>query len=381
MKVAINQKTLIRAIENGGMAALSEKAQAESSNRSLLIQSIHIKIDSNLTISSASSIIASRYTIPVSSDNGIDVKEEGEAVVPAKEFFDWVSNQLPTSQIGLVLKKLDTPELINVVDSDVAQNQDANAIRRIGTLNVTSKDQSKTGAKWSLNSYDQDQLPSLVPVLELNDSSAKLFTATCDDLKTAVSAIKFASEKVHYQHLYDSIAFYGYNGDLYALTTDRTRCATYKVRESKNLNIPEKVLVPAGYLSQFIGLADGGDEITVHYDESKNKVFVSTANFVIRLSTADKALWVKIPSIKLLEDKKYIELGTVPKGLLTSRLITLSMITKGAALFSFGKDSLVMWAQSESSPSPMVANAPVTNLSREAEIATHVSHIISGMTQ
>ena len=377
MKVAISQKVLLRAIEKGGMAALSEKAQADSSNRSKLVKSIHIKIGDELTISSASSIIASKFSLPASKDNGIDIKEKGEAVIPAKEFFDWVSCQLPSSQIGLILKKLDTPELINVVDSDKAEDSDKNAIRRLGTLNITSRDQSKTGVKWALDSYDPEQLPSLVPVLELGDNATKLFTTKVENLKMAVSHVKFSAEKIHYQHLYDSISFYGFNGELFALATDRARCATYKIDKFKDLNLPDKVLIPANYLSQFTNMIEDGDDVTIYYDEAKNKVFVSTPDFIIRLSTADKALWNKIPSIKILEDKQYSDLGTIPKSLLASRLITMTMVTKGAALFVLKNDAMVIWAKSESSPSPMIANSPITGLLKDTDIAIQVSHILS----
>ena len=43
MKVEIKQETLLKAIEKGGIAALSEEAQSDVSNFALLIKSLKIR--------------------------------------------------------------------------------------------------------------------------------------------------------------------------------------------------------------------------------------------------------------------------------------------------------------------------------------------------
>mgnify|MGYP003628019005 CR=1 FL=1 len=375
MKVVVEQKVLIKLLERGGMAALSEGAQADTSNRSLLIKSVHIKVADDITVSSASSLVASRYNSPIGSEHGIDVKDSGEIVVPAKELYDWVSKQRPNSQIGIVLKELDVPELLNVVDSDIAQESDKKAIKRTGTITVTSKDQSKTGAKWSLNCYDSEQLPSLSPVLD-NSGAKKLFEIEAVKFKRAVKKVKFAAEKTHYQHLFDSICISEHEDALYALTTDKKKVALYRIADSFDGELKGLLPIPVLPLNQFIGFVGDGEKIVAHYDEAKNKVFLSTDDFIIRTSMAEKDKWAKIPPVKLLKDVKYEKLGKIPKDILTSRLVSLTMATNTSALFTFAKDSLVMFAQSEVCPSPMITNAPVEGLTKDVEIATLVSSVL-----
>ena len=158
MNIKINQKILLNALERGALAALSEEAQSDCSNFSLITRGVRITVDlSSIIFESATSILASRYFVPVDTINGIVVKEVGSVMVPAKEFIEWVTKQ-GDSIVGLNLKKLDTPELIKGSDSE---GDATNTVKKIGSLQVASKDSTNTGNRWQLDCYDTTSFPAI----------------------------------------------------------------------------------------------------------------------------------------------------------------------------------------------------------------------------
>ena len=119
-----------------------------------------------------------------------------------------------------------------------------------------------------------------------------------------------------------------------------------------------------------------GEPVTVMYDTEKNKVFLATEDFLVRTSMAEKDKWAKIPPVKMLKDVTYDKLGKVPKDIFVSRLISISMATNTSALFTFTKDSVVLFAQSEIVSSPMYSNAPIEGLTKDVEIAMIVTSVL-----
>ena len=159
MKLAIDQKVLIRALERGAMSALSDGAQADTSSFHRLIQAVKITSDKGtLTVESGTNLLATQYTIEAKKENGIEVKEDGSVLVPAKELYTWATKQ-NKAKIILALSKLKVPEILKAGDADTDYgSSQAMSIKKVGSLKLTSRDDSKTGNKWNLDCYDSSQL-------------------------------------------------------------------------------------------------------------------------------------------------------------------------------------------------------------------------------
>ena len=100
MKLIVDHKTLVKALERGAMAALSHAAQKDSSNFAKIIQSVRITVDENFTVESGTKFLGTKWTVDATAENGFDVKEKGQILVPAKPFYDWASKQSNCKNTG-----------------------------------------------------------------------------------------------------------------------------------------------------------------------------------------------------------------------------------------------------------------------------------------
>jgi len=378
MKFTIHQKTLSRALECGAVASLSEEAQSDTSNLALLMKAIKITVDAtNLTVESATNLMAVKYTIPVNTDNKIEVKEPGTIMVPAKEFVQWVDKQ-GSSVICVVLSQLDNPEFITVGDD---KESSKHAIKKIGTVKFVSKDESKTGNKWALDCYD----PSQSVIVDFKKPEV-LFEAPASQVIEAIKYTAFASMPKHYEHVYDSMLFETFDKNLYIAACDTARCSVYKMDkvEKVNQNLVDgkiRVLIPCTFINTISKLIDVKSKMIFYYDEVKNRVFVSQTESQIglefRIATADKDLSKKFPPISMLLKKSYVPLCNVQKQLLHSRLATASMVNKSTAMFTFNKlgNSLTIKTISESGLNPSICVAPANDLTGSRKVVWAVQHV------
>lgn len=370
MKIAIQQEILVEALKRGALAALSEEAQADTSPLALLIQAVSIKADAkNLTIKSASKLITTRYCIPI--DASMDVREEGEILVPAKELFDWCGKQ-QACKLALSLTKLDTPEIINPMAAG-AEGADVKCIKKIGTVKIVSKDESKTGAKWSLDCYEGNQMKES----EINIPTVKQFSIPTKQLNEGINNISFASLTKHYQHIYDSVSFQKLNGKLYMVTCDTSRASLYEAADGKDIVLDTGLLVNVKMLSAIAKLTNETEDVSFYFDGDANKIYITQGDtLAVKLATADKGLISKFPPVGLLVDKKYVPISEASKGLLMHRLITTSIVNQMAAFFKFSNNQLVIQANSVSGKSPSSCDLPVKNLNFDLEAVWGVSHIL-----
>ena len=382
----MSQKNLLEALKRGGFAALSDEAQTDTSTLSLLIKSVKIHAEQNaITFESATALVASRYSEAVTDQ--ISVKETGTVIVPAKELFDWVNRQ-GDCMIGLRSKDFDSPEIINAStgEADIASKA---AIKRVGTLTLASQDASKTGSKWSLDSYDSNQLP----LIDYDLSGNPLFEAPLEQLNEGLKYVGFVAMPKDQDHVFDTISFQHKDNKLYLVTTDCARCAIWHVPNADKISLKStmtaedmangmegawehNVLVPAKLLANVCKLASDAAPVEFYRDIDKNRVYISQPGFVIRMATAEKGIIEKFPPLELLLTKKYNDLCTVPVGVLTTRLNTVSIVNKNAILFSFKGDQLTLTGVSESGHAPCKANVSVSNLGEDFKRVWNVQHFL-----
>lgn len=380
MKFTIHQKTLSRALECGAVASLSNEAQSDTSNLSLLFKAVKITADAtNLTVESATNLMAVKYTIPVSMENKIEVKEPGTIMIPAKEFMQWVDKQ-GSSVICVVLSVLDNPEFISVVDDEKESYK--NAIKKIGTVKFVSKDESKTGNKWALDCYD----PSQSTIVDFTQKPELLFEVPSSQVIEAIKYTAFASMKNHYEHVYDSILFEAYEKNLHIAACDTARCSVYKMDKVENasqnlIDGKVRVLIPCTFINIISKLSNVNTKMSFYYDEAKNRIFVSQNGLEFRVATADKDLAKKFPPISMLLKKIYVPLCSVQKQLLQSRLATASMVNKSTAMFTFNQsgNSLTIKTISESGLNPSICIAPTQNLTGNRKVVWAVEHIVDAI--
>jgi DNA polymerase III sliding clamp (beta) subunit (PCNA family) len=396
MKLAIDQKVLIRALERGAMSALSDEAQGDTSSFSRLIKSVKITVTKdNFTVESGTNLLATKWSMKATKENGVEVKEEGTILVPAKELFGWASKQ-NKAKIALTLSKLKVPEIIKNNDGDSDSDNDYGSgssisIKKIGTLRLVSRDDSKTGNKWNLDCYDPDQTNSV----DFSKAPDKVVQIPSPQLSEALKNVAFSSQPKDYQHIFDSIVIERFNGKVYMAASDCHRCSIYHLDQATEVDEKfftetskatdgmvhgQKVLIPSVFLKGVSKIVEGS-EIAISYDKAKGKVYLDADDWKIRIATVDSKMFNKFPTVALLMDKKYDKLGSIPKGILTNRLVSASLVNKAVVLFDFSKDdnkgdSVIIHAISESGHAPNVSNAPVNNLVKDIKAVWGVQHLM-----
>lgn len=376
MKVIVQQSVLSKLLAQGALAALTDDAQGDSTSLSPLIQSVKITVDDNFTVESAVKTILTKCSIPATEENGIEVKEAGEVVVSAKDIVTWVSNQ-KEAKIGLALSKLDVPESLESKSEDMEDVKKTDVVKKIGTLKITSKDNSKTGSKWQLDAYDPTQLPKARVGTKLD----KLFEIDSKTLKEVVDVVAVTAQKVDFQHVLDSMALQSLNGEVYACTTDTKRCSLYNMVPLIQ-NVGQffsengaKLLIPIKTLSAAIKAANEG-KLTFEYDGERNSVLVSQDRFSARIAIPEKGVYGKFPDLSALKIKSYDNLCSMPKSILMSRLITCSIVNSDTALCQFANGELKIYVASDGGKSPSTATCSVEALDKEVKMVVGVQHLL-----
>jgi DNA polymerase III sliding clamp (beta) subunit (PCNA family) len=397
MKITIDQKVLVRALERGAMAALSDEAQGDSSDFQNLVQSVKITVDDNFTVESGTPHVATKWSIKATKENGIEVKEHGTALVPAKDLHGWASKQ-NKAKIALSLSVLKTPEVIKGSggsDLDYGSGQ-ATSVKKVGNLNLISRDDTKTGNKWKLPSYEAVQ--SSVDFSQAPDS---VITIPTTQLTEGLKNVGFSSQPKDYQHIFDSIALERYDGSVYLAATDTHRCSLYKLDKATNIDetfftesslkvgassYGQKILIPSVFLKSVSKFSESS-EVSISYDKAKSKVYLIQDEWSVRVATIDSAMFNSFPTIASLIKKPYSRLGNIQKSVLINRLVSASLVNKQMVLFDFQTDtsgastdgSVIIRAISEVKLAPNVSNAPVSNLTKSVKAVWGVQHLMDVM--
>lgn len=380
MKVGIRQKVLLETLTKGSAAAISEDAQADTSNLSLLIKSITITADKHLTIESNTDLLAVKYGVLVNKDSGIVVKEEGSVVVPAKELIDWVKLQNDDSTITMSLQKLQTPELIDTL-SDISESDSENydktkfSIKKIGILKITSKDTSNTLTKWETDCFDSENKSSI----NFSEKSDKNFEISGEKFLDTLNNVKFAAKPKDYEHVLDSISMQVYDKELYFAATDMQHCAIYKIPSDVEIQSDRPLLVPVGLLDYVAKIINKDEKISVSYNEEKERVYIGQTNLKIRVASTEKKHISKFPSIELLMKKVYKPLTECSRSSMMGLLANASFINSSSALFVFLKENgtLTVKAVSEDAKKrPNIRQCNVADISKDTRGIWGVTHML-----
>ena len=369
MKVKINRKTLLEALEKGSVAAISEEAQADLSTMSLLLKSIRVTVDKDFIIESSTNLMASKYSIPITEENEIIAEETGSVLIPAKELMTWIKAQSPDSVINMSLNKFNTPEMIK--DSS---NEDDAAIKQIGTIKLSSKDTSKIAAKWELDCYDSEQKK----VVDYNKRGTKCFDIRSKVLIETLNKLSFAATKKDFENITDSISVQIDGNNVYFLTTDTKRCAVYKMAPSSinNVELKDTLLIPINLLTIASKISDEENDLSFFYDKEGDKIFISQKNLEIRVCSVIKETITKFPSISKLIGTTYKQLTTVAKSDMHRVLGNAMLVNGHAASFSFASNKLTLKAISEGSYKPSVVRTNVSDLAKELMLVLSPTHLM-----
>ena len=369
MKVRFKQATLIEILNKGAIAALTDEAQGDTTVFSPLLKSVKIKADSNsITVESAIKTLAVQYKHTVSSDE-ITVKEPGEIMVLAKELMDWVKRQ-PDCDILLNLKLLDTPQLISTVDGDASGKA---SIKKLGTVELISRDQTKTGTKWSLDCYDISQLTWV----DFQKPDA-LFEVNQTLIQDSVKATAFAAMPTDNMHVKDAFAFQTYKDKLFVMAGDGVRMALYELNGAKNIKLPFTYTIPCKILSRVVELMSDEEPVLFGFDEKKHRAFVFQNNYIIRADTAEQAnVDAKIPPLSyIFENTTFDKFARISKSVLASRLSTASLVNKKSVLYVFKGAQVILHSISETGLSPNTSTAPLIEHTRDERTLWSVTHIM-----
>ncbi len=378
MEIILKQEVLRKILENGAVAALSDEAQSDTSNISPLVKSVKISSDvdsQKIVVESVSSLVASHYEI--NAGNDVTIKQSGSIVVPAKELLGWINLQ-KNFVISLKLSKLDTPELITTASDITEHDMSKHSIRKIGNVEIKAKDQNtKTGNAWLLDCYDEDQMPKVDHAIAF----PSILTVKAETMSMALKKISFAAGLKDYEHVLDTVSFQMYNNDVYCASSDRLRCAIYKLDGASMdiANVPSdkspQLLVPIRFTTVVTKLVDPNENIVFSCDKDNNRIFIKQNGLSLRVATTDPNFVGKFPPIKMLIDKSHYKLCTVTKAMLSNRINTASLVSKEDAFFEFANDMLKIKAKSEGGLSPNVSVVPVKDLKGEYRVVWSTKHV------
>jgi len=382
MKVGISQEILKEAITKGAIAALSEDAQGDTSTMRRIVQSVKITADKHITIESSTSMLSVKYTIPASEDKGVVVKETGSILVPAKELLQWVDLQSKESNISITLQKFEKPEIINTLDEGNGETEDSPGfvLKKIGTVKLVSKTATKSNKKWELDCYDPSELSDII----FNQKSEKCFDIEGSQLPEAIASVSFAAQKKDYEHVLDSISIQNHKNSIYFVTTDQLRVALYMVPKNtiSDIQSTKSLLVPSVLLDQAAKIIDKEKKVTFSYSEELEKVSICQDNLKIRIVSTEKEHIKKFPSIMFLVDKEYNDLAEISKKVMGDLLANAALVNGSSATLTFNKENgtLTITATSEDNKyKPSVGQAPVSKVSKDAELSQGVIHILEGL--
>ncbi len=377
MKVVVQQETLIKLLAKGALAAISDEAQGDSTSLAPLIQSVKITVDDkNMTVESAVKTLVSKFSVPATLENGIDVKETGEVVVLAKDLKAWVESQ-SACKIGMQLTKLDVPETVSVGNED-AEKTNVESVKKIGTFKVSSKDNAKTGSKWALDAYDPSQLPQ---VRSGNDPQSMLVFQQ-KAFKNVVDSLSSSAAKNDFNHVLDCLVIQKTPDGIYAGATDTKRCTIYRVDKIASTiggffsADGEKVLIPIKTLNAVIKATEESDDVELAYDSERHSVILSQGDFVTKIALPEKGVYSKFPSLEKLVKKEYDVLCTMPKNVIVGRLVTASLVNAESALFNFKGDELKIFVSSDSGKAPSTSSCSVSGLKDAYRVVWGVQHFL-----
>jgi len=375
MKLTIKQDVLMGALKIGAVPAISDTAQLDTSNLSLIIQSVKITVGKKFIVESNTNLMAVKYSIDATPENGIDVKKEGSALIPAKEFLDWVKIQGNESTIGMDLNILSTPEIINPMD-DLGVSNDNNrfSIKKIGSMRFASKDTTKTSGKWELDCYDPEQVKSV----NFSKKGNKHFDIKAEDLVKSINKVLFVSLDKDVDHVLDHISIQTYNDQLYLATTDTKRCAIFKVPIMGDIVNTDSLLIPAKLLESVSKISIKENTLGIYYNNELGRIFIQQPNIDIRIASGEKDNIAKFPGIEMLFQKPYKELSNISKNAFNKILISASLVNNLVALFTFNKEKNIIDIKAiseEGRYKPSVSKAEAKTINEDVKGIWGVSHL------
>jgi DNA polymerase III sliding clamp (beta) subunit (PCNA family) len=393
MKITIDQAVLVKALDRGAMSALSDEAQGDTSGFSSLIKSVKITVGDEFVVESGTNLIATKWSMKATKENGIDVKEKGTVLVPAKELYGWVSKQAK-AQIALSLVKLKVPEAIKTGDGDLDYGaEQVITIKKVGNLKLVSRDDTRTGNKWAIDCYESDKLT----LVDFSKAPDPVIVIPTEQLAIGLKNVGFSAMPKDHKHIFDSIVLEKCKDNVYMAATDTHRCSLYKMSEAKDiddgffvettkedgkLTMGQKLLIPSVFLKAISKNSEAID-VSISYEEDKNKIYLIQDDWQVRVATVSSDMFNDFPSIAFLLSKGYSRLGNVPKSVVTNRLVSASLVNKSMVLFDFVSDkdgmedgSLTIRAISENGLAPNVSNAPVLKLKKDFKAVWGVQHIM-----
>lgn len=378
MKLMVDQSVFKGVLAKAAIGALTEESQGDSSNLAPLIKSVKLSADSGtLSVESYSNVLCTRVDVAVDGIN-IDVGESGTVVVQAKELLGWVTKQ-PECKIGLRFMPESETAQETQADGETIENKDV--VRKVGTLKIASKDNSKTGSKWSLESYDTEQLPNPSKPTDL----ITLFNvADLSKFKSAISSIESSAKKKDDNHVCDGFVLQTVNGKLYAGASDGTRCAIYDmssiISDVSSFFETNKIIIPLRSVQAILGeLNDENLSGVFEYSPEKHVVYFTNSGFSARLLVPDLESIKKFPSLEKILSKQYNNLASVSKVSLNSRLSTAAMVNKFFGLFVFKNSSLKIYTATESGLAPNTCDCPVMSLDGEHSFVWNIGHLFDAM--
>jgi DNA polymerase III sliding clamp (beta) subunit (PCNA family) len=347
MKLAIMQNILLSALERGGLAAMSEEAQSDSSTLSILIKSVKIKADEkNIIFESGNKLLTTRYVLPITNKEEVVCQEAGEIMVQAKELYSIIKPQ-KNSKIAISLKLFDKPEIINPLSSE-ADGAGIKGVKKLGTVKIISQDESEKGIKWTLDCYDSKDM--VQPSFAL--PAKKCFTILTKQIINGFNNISFAVMPKHYQHIFDSICFQFYENKLYMAACDTGRVAVYEIINAKDFCEDVHLLAPANSLNDILKLLEEDSDLSFYHDFTHQKVFVTQLfkngeEFIAKMNTADSESTKRFPGVQLLLTKKFIPFAKINREKIIAQLYSISVINEDSALFLFKDKELKIQAASD----------------------------------
>jgi DNA polymerase III sliding clamp (beta) subunit (PCNA family) len=381
MKVKITQNALLKAITKGALAALSKEAQSDTTNLRRIIQSFKLTVtDSEFTVQSNTSLLASKYTVPVNDESGVVVKEGGEFIIQAKDVFDWVDAQSVKGDDVVVEMSFTAHKNPKLMNSSDDENEEAHGLmlKELGKIKFTSKDSSNSKATWRIACLDSEPMP----LINYGERGGNCYVVNSTDFSEALKRLSIAVIP-DYEHVLDSVSIQNYKDELFFASTDTKRCALYKFLGDgiSSLSFESPMLIQFNLLDQVSKSVEERTSLSMSYNEDSNKAFIEQDNFTIRIACCTNESSMKFPNIQKLLGKKYKIICEGPKLSYESAIRNAATVNKssGAFIFDGDKDTLSLEARSKLGPEPTTKMIYLDKVNETGKFVWGVSHMQDAM--
>jgi len=249
MKFEIDHKTLVSALQRGGISNQTKEAiDPDKSRKQPLLSCVKLTADKDgLTIESSSAGLSAKSSL---AKDKIKISETGTVCVEGP---DWLGD----------IKRLILPHNISFEFDSEQKRVDETIPARAWVRATNAK--GRESFAWSYDCYATKNFPKIVygdnkPTIKINGA----------DLKKAIRGVNFSVESEDFIQVFDNIVFCMTKKGLYIAGSDNRRGAIVKLDKAIQSTTEGKIVINAFLLNKTTSCFNGDEMINISIEDDNN---------------------------------------------------------------------------------------------------------------